>query len=106
MENTSLSKYTISFGLSLALCSVLNALLVVLKETSRTVVAELQKTTGHQWVTHVAIVLVLFALLGWLFSLANHGQGLKLPAGRLTGIVVAGVVAGGLIITAFYLFAG
>lgn len=80
MDDTALSKYTISFGLSLALCSVLNALLVVLKETSRTVVAELQKITGYQWVTHVAVVLVLFALFGWLFSLANHGQGLKAPA--------------------------
>ena len=33
MENNGVSKYTISFGLSLALASVANGLLVVAKET-------------------------------------------------------------------------
>jgi len=102
MENTAVSKYTISFGLSLALSSVLNALLVVAKEKSQVVTAGMQKITGHQWVTHVAIILILFVLLGWLFARANHGQGPKLAVNRLTGIVVAGIVAGGLIITGFY----
>ena len=105
MENTTLSKHTVSFGLALALCSVINALLVVVKEKSHAVTAELQKITGHQWVTHVAIVLILFAVLGWLLALANRDQGLKPAANRLTGIIVAGVVAGGLIITGFYLIA-
>jgi heme/copper-type cytochrome/quinol oxidase subunit 4 len=105
MENTALSKYTISFGLSLALSSVINALLVVVKEKSHTVTTGLQKITGHQWVTHVAIILILFAFFGWLFASANHGQGLKMAVNRLAGIIVAGVVAGGLIITGFYLIA-
>jgi len=105
MEHTAVSKYTISFGLSLALSSVLNALLVVAKEKSHVVAAGMQKITGHQWVTHVAIILILFAFLGWLFARANHGQGPKLTVTRLTGIIVAGIVAGGLIITGFYLVA-
>ena len=105
MENTAVSKYTISFGLSLALCSVLNALLVVTKEKSRTVTSALQRITGHQWVTHVIIFLVLFLFFGWLLARANRGQGPKLAVHRLTGIVLAGIVAGGLIITGFYLIA-
>jgi len=50
MENTSVSKYTISFGLSLALTSVINALLVVAKEKIPAVMTGLQKLTGHHWV--------------------------------------------------------
>ena len=104
-NDPALSRHTISFGLSLALCSVLNALLVVAKEKSHSVVAWLQKLTGHHWVSHVVITLVCFAFFGWLFGLANHGEGLKLAAGRLIGIIVAGVIAGGLIIVGFYLLA-
>jgi len=105
MENTAVSKHTISFGLSLALCSVINALLVVTKEKSRVVTSGLQKITGHQWVTHVAIILILFVFFGWLFARANHGQGPKLTVNRLTGIILAGIAAGGLIIIGFYLIA-
>jgi len=105
MENTAVSKYTISFGLSLALCSVINALLVVTKEKSRTVTSALQRITGHQWVTHVIIVLVLFLFFGWLFARANQGQEMKLAVNRLTVFIVAGIVAGGIIITGFYLIA-
>ena len=105
MENTAVSKHTISFGLSLALCSVINALLVVTKEKSRAVTSALQRITGHQWVTHAIIILVLFVFFGWLLARTNQGQGLKLTVNRLTGIVLAGSVAGGLIIAGFYLIA-
>ncbi len=103
MENTSVSKYTISFGLSAALASVINALLVVAKEKIPAVLAGLQKLTGHHWVSHSAIVLVLFALFGWLFARANSGRGIQISANRLIGTLMAGVVAGGLIIIGFYL---
>jgi hypothetical protein len=58
---------------------------------------------GHHWVTHSAIVVALFLLCGWLFALPNGGQGVRMTAGRLLGIVAGGVVAGGLIIMGFYL---
>jgi putative flippase GtrA len=105
MDPNPLSKYTVSFGLSLALCSVVNALLVVVKEKSPAVQAEMQRMTGHHWVTHSTIVVGLFLLCGWLFTLPNGGRGLRLPASRLMGIMVAGVVLSGAIIMGFYLFA-
>ncbi len=105
MENNTVSKLTIPFGLSVAVCAVLNALLVIAKEKSAAVTAWMQKLTGHHWITHVAIVLVLFALLGWCFSRANGGQGPKIPVPRLTRIVLSGVVAGVLIILGFYVVA-
>ena len=100
-----LSKYTVSFGLSLALCSVVNALLVVVKEKSPAVQALMQKITGHHWVTHSAVIVGLFILLGWLLALPNGGKGLPLAAGRLTGIIMGGLVTSGLIIMGFYLIA-
>jgi len=105
MENNTVSKPTLSFGVALAVCSVCNALLVIVKEKSPAVQSAMQKVTGHHWITHSAGVVVLFLLLGWLLALANHGRGLKLAAGRLLGIIVAGVGAGGAIIVGFYLFA-
>ena len=103
METASVSRYTISFGLSAALASAVNALLVVAKEKSPAVLAGLQKLTGQQWVSHAAIVVVVFGFFGWVFAKANGGQGLRMNGNRLIGMLVAGVVTGGVIIVGFYL---
>ena len=103
METANVSKYTISFGLSAALASVINAVLVVAKEKSQAVQAGMQKLTGHHWVTHSVIILVVFGFCGWVFARANGGQGPKMSVNRLIGTIVAGVVMGGLVIVGFYL---
>jgi hypothetical protein len=106
MTNTNdsgISKHTKSFGLSLALASVVNGLLVVAKEKSPAVMAGMQKLTGHHWVTHAAVVLAVFGVFGWVFGMGNGGRGPKMTAGRLIGTVVSGVLAGGVIIMGFYL---
>jgi small-conductance mechanosensitive channel len=105
MDNNTVSKLTVPFGLSVAVCAVVNALLVIVKEKSTAVTAWMQKLTGHHWITHVAIVLVLFALLGWIFSRANGGQGPAMPLPRLTRVVLSGAVAGVLIVLGFYVIA-
>ena len=105
MEANPLSKYTVSFGLSLALCCVVNALLVVIKEKCPAVAVAMQKITGHHWVTHSAFIVLLFVLCGWLFAQPNGGFRPRLSAARLIGTVAAGVIAGGLIIMGFYLVA-
>jgi len=88
----------------LALASVVNGGLVVIKEKSPAVQAEMQKLTGHHWVTHSVIVIGLFVLCGLIFARANSGQGLKLTANRLLRTLVAGIATGALIIVGFYLF--
>jgi hypothetical protein len=106
MENTGVSKYTNSFGLSLALASVANGLLVIAKEKIPAVLAGMQKLTGHHWVSHSVIVLGLFAVFGWLFAQFNGGQGMRLTVNRLIVTLVSGVVAGSLAILGFYLVGG
>jgi hypothetical protein len=106
MENNTVSKYTISFGLSLALCCVINGLLVVAKEKSHAVSGWLQSATGYQWVTHVVIIVLLFGLFGFLLARTHGGQKPGITVHRLIKTIVAGVVAGGLIIIGFYLISG
>lgn len=103
MENTSLSRYTVSFGLSLAVASVVNGLLVIAKEKIPAVLTGMQKLTGHHWITHSVFIVGLFLLGGLLLAQANAGQGPKLTANRLLGTLVAGVGAGALLILGFYL---
>ena len=106
MENSGVSKHTISFGLALAVACVLNALLVVAKEKIPAVMAGLQRLTGHHWVSQSVIVVGVFAIFGWLFARGNGGKGMEMTARRLIGLVVPGVAIGGLIIVGFYLITG
>ena len=103
MENNNVSKYTEAYGLSLAVVSVINGLVVVLKEMSEGVHAGMARLTGHHWVTHSIFMVLLFVLLGWLFGRINKGRGLQLPNGRLIAAILGGVVLGGLIIAGFNL---
>ncbi len=104
MDNNSVTKGTRGFGLALAWCSAANAVLVVAKEKSPAVMSLMKRIGGHQWIGHVAVILVLFVLSGWLFTKAGTA-GSEASAKRLTGIVVVGTLAGALIIMGFYLFA-
>ena len=99
------SRYTVSFGWSLALCAVLNALLVIAKEKSSAVAGWMQKITGHHWITHAVIVFAVFVLFGWLLAGTNAGQGPKTLASALTIVIVAGVTAGVAVVLGFYLMA-
>ncbi len=103
MEPAGLSKHTVSFGLALAIASVVNGVLVIAKEKSPAVQAAMQKLTGSHWVTHVALVLVVFGLCGWLFGRANGGAGIRLAADRFIRFLLAGVAVGALLILGFYL---
>ena len=103
MESNTVSKYTVAYGFSLAIVSVINALLVLLKEMSEGVHAAMAKLTGHHWVTHSIFIVLLFIVLGWIFGRLNEGKGLQLPVNRLITAILAGVVIGGLIIAGFNL---
>jgi hypothetical protein len=91
--------------MSLAVCAALNAALVIAKERSKAVTAEMQRITGHHWITHVVVVVIAFGLLGWIFGRMNSGQGPKMPGPRLTAVVMTGVMAGVFIVLGFYALA-
>ena len=66
--SVSIGSGTIGFGISYAITSVFSALLVVLKESSETVYNLLAAMTGHHWVTHGVLDIVVFLVLGFVFS--------------------------------------
>ena len=102
-----INKYTASFGASLAITSILSAVLVVIKELSEDkILAFMKNLTGHHWVTHGLFIVLAFVLIGFGFAKTNHGQGLKIAPGRLITIIVGAVVFSGLIIAGFYMLAG
>jgi hypothetical protein len=99
-----LSKYTVSFGASLAITSILSALLVVLKELNEnSVLAWMKALTSHHWITHGVLMVIAFFAIGWGLAKMNHGEGLKMTPSRLVCVITSGVVIGGLIISGFYL---
>ena len=59
--------------------------------------------TGHHWVTHGLINLILFVVLGWALSRAGKGQGVKISANGLVSCIVGAVVISGGLISGFYL---
>jgi undecaprenyl pyrophosphate phosphatase UppP len=93
-----LGKYTVSFGLALAITVVFSAMLVVIKELSeKTVMALMKQPTGHHWITHTIIDLIIFVVLGFLLTKV------QISAKRLSWIIVGATVAGGVMIAGFYL---
>ncbi|MBF0474916.1 MAG: hypothetical protein HQK59_03625 [Deltaproteobacteria bacterium] len=103
MKHNELEKYTISFGLSLAITSLFSALLVILKELcEHSVLVWMGKATGHHWMTHGIIDVVVFVALGWLLGTLNGGRGVSISAEKFIKTVVGAVVISGLIIVGFY----
>lgn len=97
----SLGKYAASFGLSVGLTSLFNAVLVILKETNETtLLAWMKAATGHHWITQGLLDLALFVVLG--FALAGIGAKLGTRPGVVLATVVGGMVLGAMIIAGFY----
>lgn len=97
-----LSKSTVGFGWALAVASVANALLVVVKEKSPAVQAAMRHLTGSHWTTHVIIILTLFVAVG-LIGTKFAASG---PVNRLITVIVAGIALASAMIIGFYLVAG
>lgn len=96
--------YVRSFGWSLAVASVLSALLVILKEKSDAVMALMKGATTHHWITHGMVVLFLFVVLGLM--LARIASTDTAETSDFTSIAVAIVVStiiSGLILAGFFL---
>ncbi|WP_332774932.1 hypothetical protein [Polaromonas sp.] len=89
------------FGVSYAVTSILSALLVVLKESSGVVHDGLAAITGHHWVTHGLLNLIVFLMLG--LALNRIIGGLRMTADVLVTIIVGGTILSGLIIVGYFI---
>lgn len=89
------------FGVSYAITSVLSALLVVLKERSEAVHDGLTAITGHHWVTHGLLNIIVFLVLG--LALNRIGGGMRMTASALIATIVGATVLSGLMIVGYFI---
>lgn len=68
MENTLMDKYTAGFGISLVVTNFLNAVILLIKEKNESVMGAMKAALGHHWTTHGVIIIVVFLVLGFIFS--------------------------------------
>jgi hypothetical protein len=106
VEATVLGKYTRSFGVSLAITSVLSCLLVVVKELDEGVLNWMKGATPHHWITHGVFAILAFAIIGFGLAQLHGGTGVRISAKHLTATMVGAVAISGLVIAAFYLIHG
>jgi hypothetical protein len=103
MEQRILGKYARSFGWSLVISSVANALLVVAKEMNEPLKSWMKAATGHHWTTHSVLVLALFLVLGLALAAVQSPGGTRLGANGLAVAIFASTGASVAIIAGLFL---
>lgn len=101
MANAILDKKTVGFGLSAALMSIVNTLLVIIKEMNPPIKKGMADAMGHHWTTHGIVVLTLFVVLGFAFSGLVKGENWR--ANKLCNAIVGSIILGGMGLALFYL---
>jgi hypothetical protein len=96
-----MDKYAAGFGMSLVVTSLLNAAILLLKETNDGIMKAMRAALGHHWTTHGAIVIVAFVLLGFIFSSMKLET--KLDSQKMLKYIVWATIIGGAIVAGFFL---
>lgn len=100
--NTTYQNYLSGFGLSFLISSLASAVLVILKEENVGLMNWMKALFGHHWVTHGVFTILLFLVLGMVFSVLHLGK--KWTERNLIALVLIGTVLSALIIGGFFLF--
>jgi len=99
-----LDKRTVGFGLSAAIVIIFNGLLVIVKETYQPLFKFMAGLTGHHWTTHGIFDILLFLILGFLFSNSNWQN--KFDGAKLANYLISSSIIGVLLIIGFRLVEG
>ena len=97
--STELDNCVVGYGMSYSITSILSALLVVLKESNESVHNFLVAMTGHHWASHGLINIVIFLVLGYIFSKRDQ----DMSQSSLIKMVVVSTVISGLIIVGYFI---
>ncbi|GAB6263925.1 hypothetical protein [Photobacterium sp. R1] len=90
-----------AFGISYGITSILSALLVILKESSEAIHNVLVVITGHHWVTHGLLDIIIFLVLGFVFYRTCGNT--RFSVNTLIMIIVGSTVISGLIIGGYFM---
>jgi hypothetical protein len=97
------NKYTRGFGISLIVMMLVNAVLTVTKESYEPIIKGMAAISGHHWITHGIIVVLLFFILGFVFSSGQSGETSWPSARGITVGTIASAIIGVILIGGFYL---
>jgi len=97
------NKYTRGFGVSLITVMLVNAVLTVVKESYEPIIKGMAAISGHHWITHGIVVILLFFILGFLFSSGQSGETSWPGARGVTIGTIVSAIIGGILIGGFYL---
>lgn len=101
MKSTPLEKYTAGFGLSLVVTSLLNVVILIIKEKNDSVMSAMKAALGHHWTTHGAIVIIVFIALGFIFSGMKIET--KFDSSKMLKYIIWAVIISSVIIAGFFL---
>ena len=101
MTNSQMEKYSAGFGLSLIVTILLNAVILLFKELSANVMSAMKAALGHHWTTHGVILIIVFFVLGFIFS--GMKLGTKLDSQKMTKYIIWAVIISGVITAGFFL---
>ena len=96
------NKYAQGFGISLIIMMLFNAVLTVVKESYEPLIKGMAAISGHHWITHGTIVVVLFFILGLVFS-GTRSEETSCNARRITVGTIVSAAIGAILISGFYL---
>ena len=93
---------TAGFTVAAAVAVVFNTLLAWVKDSNPAVNAEMKALLGHHWITHGVAVVLVFLILGFLFSRIGF---IKRLSGKTLAVTLSvGVVLGGLGLVGWFFF--
>lgn len=102
-ENSdALNPTTIGFGLAASIAIISNTLLAWVKDSYPAVNAAMAAALGHHWITHGILVVLVFLILGKLFS--ETGFSKKLTGTSLSLTLFISVLLGGLGLVGWFFF--
>lgn len=90
-----------AFGLSAVVVIILNTVLAWIKDAYDPLNTFMAHLTGHHWITHGLVDVILFFLLGWLF-MARHTV-TALTNSLIVSVAIATII-GGFGLAAWFLF--
>lgn len=99
MENV--GKSTVGYTISFAIASIVNGLLVIIKEEYAPLKDFMKSLSGHHWITHGIFIIVIFLLLGYVFSRGDVKE--KYDPGKLSAYIVFSTIIGSLLIFGYFL---
>jgi hypothetical protein len=102
MTSGTLDKTTSGFVLAAAVTILFNTALALAKDVSAPLNAGMKQLTGHHWTTHGIADLILFLVLGFIFSQTRLGS--KLGANAVTAILIGSVIVASLGLAIWYVF--